>query len=86
MGPTWGPSGADRTQVGPMLAPLTLLSGMLSLSVFSGNLSRILQPTSGEYPLQTANVGNGDAIIIIVICAHFGTINLQENHSRPNSC
>ena len=25
---TWGPSGADRTQVGPMLAPWTLLSGM----------------------------------------------------------
>ena len=30
MGPTWGPSGADRTQVGPMLAPSTLLSGMIS--------------------------------------------------------
>ena len=28
MGPTWGPSGADRTQVGPMLAPWTLLSGI----------------------------------------------------------
>ena len=28
MGPTWGPSGADRTQVGPVLAPGTLLSGM----------------------------------------------------------
>ena len=27
MGPTWGPSGVDRTQVGPMLAPCTLLSG-----------------------------------------------------------
>ena len=27
MGPTWGPSGADRTQVGPMLAAWTLLSG-----------------------------------------------------------
>ena len=27
MGPTWGPHGADRTQVGPMLAPWTLLSG-----------------------------------------------------------
>ena len=27
MGPTWSPSGADRTQVGPMLAPWTLLSG-----------------------------------------------------------
>ena len=26
MGPTWGPSGADRTQVGPMLAPWTMLS------------------------------------------------------------
>ena len=28
MGPAWGPSGADRTQVGPMLAPWTLLSGI----------------------------------------------------------
>ena len=28
MGPTWGPSGADRTQVGPMLAPWPLLSGI----------------------------------------------------------
>ena len=26
MGPTWGPSGAERTQVGPMQAPWTLLS------------------------------------------------------------
>ena len=29
MGPTWGPPGADRTRVGPMLAPWTLLSGMI---------------------------------------------------------
>ena len=27
MGPTWGPPGADRTQVGPMWAMWTLLSG-----------------------------------------------------------
>ena len=27
MGPIWGPSGADRTQVGPMLAPWAFLSG-----------------------------------------------------------
>ena len=27
MGPTWGPPGDDRTQVGPMLTPWTLLSG-----------------------------------------------------------
>ena len=26
LGPTWGPFGADRTQLGPMLASLTLLS------------------------------------------------------------
>ena len=26
-GPIWGPPGADRTQVGPVLAPWTLLSG-----------------------------------------------------------
>ena len=36
MGPTWGPSGADRTQVGPMLAPWTLLSGMF-YSMLSGH-------------------------------------------------
>ena len=29
MGPTWGPSGSTRTQVGPMLAPWTLLPGYL---------------------------------------------------------
>ena len=28
-GPTWGPSGAGRNQVGPMLAPWTLLSGYI---------------------------------------------------------
>ena len=29
---SWGPSGADRTQVGPMLAPWTLLSGLVVIS------------------------------------------------------
>ena len=33
MGPTRGPSGADRTQVGPMVAPLTLLTWILLISV-----------------------------------------------------
>ena len=31
IGPTWGPSGAVRTQVGPMFAPWTLLSGKANL-------------------------------------------------------
>ena len=29
MEPTWGPSGADRTRMGPMLAPWTFLTGIL---------------------------------------------------------
>ena len=30
MGPTWGPPGSCRPQMGPMLAPWTLLSGMFN--------------------------------------------------------
>ena len=30
MGPTWGPSGADRTHLGPRLVPWTLLSSAIS--------------------------------------------------------
>ena len=36
MGPIWGPLGADRTQVGPMLAAWTLLSGW-TFSYGNGN-------------------------------------------------
>ena len=32
MGPTWGPPGSCRPQMGPMLAPWTLLSGYLRTS------------------------------------------------------
>ena len=39
-GPAWGPHGADRTQVGPMLAPWTLLSG---LPIKSFNTMRLRQ-------------------------------------------
>ena len=38
MGPTWGPSGADRTQVGAMLAPWTLLSGLSSSHPLPGTI------------------------------------------------
>ena len=38
MGPTWGPPGSCRPQVGPMLAPWTLLSGIILMTsmLFSG--------------------------------------------------
>ena len=36
VGPKWGPSGADRTQVGPMFAPGTLLSGIMKFVYWFG--------------------------------------------------
>ena len=35
VGPTWGPPGAGRTQVGPMWAKWTLLSGTLKITTTS---------------------------------------------------
>ena len=35
MGPTWGPPGADRTQVGPMMATWTLLSGLFCYQLYN---------------------------------------------------
>ena len=34
IGQTWGPSVADRTQMGPMMAPCTLPSGLVCFPVF----------------------------------------------------
>ena len=36
MGPTWGPPGTCRPQMGPMLAPWTLLSGLRLPSAYCG--------------------------------------------------
>ena len=53
MGPTWGPSGADRTQVGPMLAPWTLPSGYLFQICLTTNI--IYEQTwIYRYPLMCA--------------------------------
>ena len=46
MGPKWGPSGADRTQVGPMLASWTLLSGIMSLGHNKSNTIGLLRRSS----------------------------------------
>ena len=42
MGPTWGLTGAERTQVGPMLAPWTLLSGCLHQAESTGRYSLVI--------------------------------------------
>ena len=39
MGPTWDPPGSCRPQVGPMLAPWTLLSGMFTELFVAHNVS-----------------------------------------------
>ena len=39
IGPTWGPPGADRTQVGPILATWTLLSAGIHLSAQNSIMS-----------------------------------------------
>ena len=41
IGPTWDPPGDDRTQVSPMLAPSTLLSGLVVLWSVKGIWSKL---------------------------------------------
>ena len=64
IGPTWDPPGADRTQVGPKLAPWTLLSGVrfcsvlfsCGLNIRSWSLTYILYP----YPLWLLHENDGN--------------------------
>ena len=42
MGPTWGQSGADRTQVRPMLSPWALLSGTVKVKPAIDNKDQVL--------------------------------------------
>ena len=56
MGPTRGPSGSCRPQIGPMLAPWTLLSGMALITSLSGMWGgypwgRILWGSPGPRPI-----------------------------------
>ena len=46
MEPTWGPPGSCRPQMGPMLAPWTLLSGLLCMSWYDIFLYRWVLPLS----------------------------------------
>ena len=48
MGPTWGPSEADRTQVGPMLAPWSLLSGYIATDIWVISNTFLWQNTSND--------------------------------------
>ena len=58
MGPTWGPSGAGRTQVGPMLAPWTLLSGVIIKWTVEENRKYISSATKAIYLNEHTRVGH----------------------------
>ena len=48
MGPTWGPSGSCRAQMGPMLAPWSLLSGLIS---YIHSMTLIYKPATDLRPV-----------------------------------
>ena len=49
MGPTWGPPGSCRPQMGPMMAPWALLSGYFSDLIYQlHNILEILRPSLCE--------------------------------------
>ena len=73
MGRTWGPSGADRTQVGPMLAPWTLLSEVLATTVLSTR--------SDSYSKPLTHWGR-----VTHICVSKLTINGADNDLSPVWC
>ena len=56
MGPIWGPSGADRTQVGPMLAPWTLLSGKLWRQVHYNVVTRASHGISNAWQVDCLSI------------------------------
>ena len=65
MGPTWGPSGADRTQVGLMLAPWTLLSWYtISYGIYQDYYQRTyIDIRSLESHRRWSNTGSSDGLL-----------------------
>ena len=65
MGPTWGPPGADRTQVGPMLAPWSLLSGYTTFRPVHAGTGSCQHSTQEHAEVNTIFPGLGIRIIKI---------------------
>ena len=65
IGTTWGPSGADRTQVGPMLAPWTLWSGYILPPGGQNKMAAALQTTFSIAFLWKKN-------LVSLFCIHWG--------------
>ena len=75
MGPTWGPPGTCRPQMGPMLAPWTLLSGCVYLPGSAGlyqYASMDTRAVSGEVAFLVINFGHADFLNFALGCG--GTV------------
>ena len=94
MGPTWGPPGSCRSQMGPMLAPWTLLSGLRIVIVWYRPLSPIslivVSLALGQlhdYPIfsgaKVNNMGNVNALWIDNVHMLYGSYGRDE--FNPNA-
>ena len=65
MGPTWGPPWSCRPQIGPVLAPWTLLSAMLLCTTLQGQQHNINRHLIHEMPLTLSQwSSNGNPVAI----------------------
>ena len=72
MGPTWDPSGANRTQVGPMLDPWILLSRLHSQMSFRVSILIILQESEPKISIRPTHLMSYQClqwmVLVIVRC------------------
>ena len=66
MGSTWGPSGADRSQVGPMLAPWTLLSETVLKLTQTSNVCKLIAQLLHKAPVILSNTFSAARLPLLV--------------------
>ena len=81
MGPTWGPSGPDKTQVGPIKAPWTLLSGrVLKFEIAENALAHCFSPVCIYiYMYIYINIDNTYGNMLWFIIPYFFQIFFNQN-------
>ena len=77
MGPTRGPPGDDRTQVGPMLAPWNLLSGDISRCIVLNKKSLYLIRISLEF-VPKSPIDNKSALVQVMAWRRTGAKPLHK--------
>ena len=77
-GPTWGPSGADRTQVGPLLDPWTLLFGVSFCSI-AGRFHIIRHALRAiQYPRVFNKHHTAVMYVVFKVCRDFWRTNIFQ--------